>query len=89
MSFNAELALLEALEKSNLRPMQKLRVRLALRYRPSVREEILGAVQMHCVIEGAVTEEGTIEPAMEWIMIIELIIKYLPTILSMFSRFFQ
>jgi len=85
--FNPETALLEALDKSDLRPFQKLRVRLALRFRPEARTEMLGAVQMHCVMEGMVSESGEIEAAINWQDLIDSLVKLLPAILQIISLF--
>jgi len=87
MIFNAESALLAAIEESDLRPLQKLRIRMALRFRPAVRAEILGAVQMHCILEGLVEESGEVQAAIDWKAIIEAIIKYLPAILALIAMF--
>ena len=87
MVFNAERALLEAVDQSDIRPFQKLRIRMALRYRPAVREEMLGMVQMHCVLAGLVEESGEVMAAIDWKAIIEAIIKYLPAIISLISMF--
>lgn len=87
MIFDPEAALFEALDQSDLRPIQKLRVRLAVRFRPAVRAEVLGAVQMQCCLAGLVTEAGEVEAAIDWQMVIDTIIKYLPTILSLIMMF--
>jgi len=87
MILDAQSALLEAVAASELRPIQKLRIRLALRYRPAVRAEILGAVQMQLCVEGLVSEEGVVEAAIDWRVVIDTIIKYLPTILSLIMMF--
>lgn len=87
MIFDAEQALFEALDQSDLRPLQKLRVRLAVRFRPAVRAEVLGAVQMQCCLAGYITEEGEIQAAVDWQQIIDMIVKYLPTILSIVMLF--
>ena len=85
--FDAESALIEAIEESDLRPIQKLRLRLALRFRPMVRAEMLGAVQMHCVMQGVVTEAGEVQAAIDWKQVIDIIIQYLPTLLSLLLMF--
>lgn len=87
LMFDAEAALFEALEQSDLRPIQKLRIRTSVRYRPRIRAEILGAVTAHCVMEGLVSEAGEIEAAIDWQSLLDAIIKYLPTILSLFALF--
>ena len=87
MVFDAERALLEAVEQSDVRPFQKLRIRMALRFRPIMREEILGMVHMHCVLAGLVEESGEVMAAVDWAAIIEAIIKYLPAIISLISMF--
>ena len=83
MIFDAQAALLEALDQSDLPPRQRLRIRLALRFRPALRAEVLGAVQMHCCMAGLVSETGEVAAAIDWQMVIDTIIKYLPTILQL------
>lgn len=87
MIFDAQAALLEAIEQSDLRPFQKKRMRIALRFRPVLRAEMLGAVQMHCCMEGLVTEGGEVEAAVDWQAVIDAIVKYLPAILSIIMLF--
>jgi hypothetical protein len=87
MIFDAEAALFEALDNSDLRPIQKKRIRLQVRYRPLKRAEILGAIQAHCCMEGLISESGEVEAAIDWQMVIDAIVKYLPTILSIIMLF--
>jgi hypothetical protein len=87
MIFDAEAALFEALDQSDLRPIQKMRIRLAVRYRPAVRAEVLGAVQMQCCMQGLVSEGGEVEAAVDWQAVIDAIVKYLPAILSIIMLF--
>lgn len=90
--FNAEAAILQALEKNKtLSSFQKLRVRLALKYRPRVRAEIIGEVTALCIEEGYVTEDGTLAAPpsgqVDWDAIIEFIERLIPLILKLISLF--
>lgn len=87
MIFDAQAALFEALDQSDLRALQKRRIRLAVRLRPAVRAEVLGAVQMQLCMEGLVSETGEVEAAIDWQQVIDAIVKYLPAILSIIMLF--
>lgn len=87
MIFDPEAALLEALDQSDLSPRQKRRIRLAVRFRPQKRAEILGLIQVECCMAELVSETGEIQAAVDWQQVIDLIIKYLPTILQLIMLF--
>jgi hypothetical protein len=90
--FNAEAAILQALEKNEtLSSFQKLRIRLALKYRPRVRAEIIGEVTALCIEEGYVSEDGVLlappSGQVDWDAIIEFIERLIPLILKLISLF--
>lgn len=85
--FDAERALLSAVAQSDLPLIAKLRIRLALRFRPAARAEMLGAVQMYCVMEGLLPEDGMVEAAFDFQQLIDAIMKFLPMILQIISLF--
>jgi hypothetical protein len=90
--FNAEAAVLEALARNTtLSNFQKMRVRVAMRWRPRVRAEIIGEVTALCIEAGYVSEDGALmappSGQVDWDAIIEFIEKLIPLILKIISLF--
>jgi hypothetical protein len=89
-SLRVETAVLEAVERSNLRPLQKFRLRSLINsnLRPKVKQEILDTVTSQLIAADAitVTDDGAYF-TQNWEEIIELILRFIPILLELLKLF--
>ena len=97
--FDARKALLEVVKQdTTLSSLDKLQIRLAVNFRPRIRQEILGEIQAQCCLAGLVTEDMRIIPTadaasgpnpmeVDWDNILAFIQTLLPLILQIIDLF--
>lgn len=87
-TLNAYQAVHDAVDADQtLSSREKRRIKGAMRWRPRKRREILGLVMSECYAASVVDENGTIQGAMDWQAIIEIVRELLPIILEIISLF--
>lgn len=87
MRLDVRKAVLEAVEKSDLNFREKLRIRAAMFFRPRKREEIEGLILEQLYVEKLVDENGEAQAAVDWMMIIQLVMEWLPKIIDLINSF--
>jgi hypothetical protein len=77
-------AFFEAAAKE-LRPLQMVRLRLAMALRPVKAQAAIDMVEMRLQAEGILSEDGDVQAAVDWNQILAIILELLPVILKLFG----
>lgn len=87
-AFSSAELLSEAIEQSDVGPLRKALLRRVMVRRPELREEMLSLameqLRSDCEMRGiAMPMEGQLIDAIDWQNLLDLIIRYLPTIIQL------
>lgn len=83
-----EKAIVQGIEKANLRPFQKMRLRniFERNTRPRLKEDIIDKMILDMEENGDIVESPDgVAYAMDWASFFDLVLKYLPLILKLFG----
>jgi len=87
-AFSSAELLSEAIEQSGVGPLRKALLRRVMANRPDIREEItrlaLEQCKVDCEMRGiSMPMEGQLIDAIDWQNLLDLVIRYLPTIIQL------
>lgn len=78
--------ILEAAEQADIRPLQRWRVKMNVRFRGPMYDDLVDAVHAELRAYGMIDERGQVQAAIDWATILEVII---PLLLELFGGFFS
>ncbi len=86
--FNSRDLINEAISQSKVGPLRKALLKRAFNNRPDLREELTGLVMEQCredclAMGMTAPVEGGVVDAVDWQKLIDLVMKYLPTIIQL------